>query len=53
VWEYRPRGIIFLKKNYETVGESGVGWDRGWMGQGLDGTEGFYVCSFYERNNFF
>jgi hypothetical protein len=22
------------------VGESGVGWDRGWMGQGLDGTEG-------------
>jgi hypothetical protein len=20
------------------VGESGVGWDRGWMGQGLDGT---------------
>ena len=22
------------------VGESGVGCDRGWMGQGLDGTEG-------------
>jgi hypothetical protein len=35
------------------VGESGVGWDWGWMGQGLDGTEGFYLSSCNDRKNFF